>query len=93
MLRILQEACSNAIQHADAKTLTIDLRPDPLIPDKAILLSVTDDGDGIRDEFGQRKGSRTMAMRAREIGADLKVESEAGKGTRVELRLQPEGVV
>jgi len=89
MLRILQEACSNAIQHADAKTLTIDLRPDPLIPDKAILLSVTDDGNGITSEFGQRKGSRTMAMRAREIGADLKVESEAGEGTRVELRLEP----
>lgn len=90
MLRILQEACSNAIQHANARTLTIDLRPDLLIPDKAILLSVTDDGDGIQSEFGQRKGSRTMAMRARDIGGELKVESQAGEGTRVELRLEPE---
>jgi two-component system nitrate/nitrite sensor histidine kinase NarX len=54
---------------------------------------VEDDGVGFRisvfgDRTGEHIGLSIMEERARRIGAELRVESEPGEGTRVELMLE-----
>ncbi len=83
VLRILQEAFANAVQHAHAGE--IELRT-ALLPDR-LEISVRDDGEGIVD--GSRRSGRGLAnmrRRAEALGAELRVEG-ASPGTRVTLRL------
>jgi signal transduction histidine kinase len=77
---LLLEAISNALQHADASTLTLSARSDG----KSIEISVRDDGRGGCMESGG--GLQSMRERAEAIGADLAIE-DAAPGTRVCVRL------
>jgi two-component system sensor histidine kinase UhpB len=49
-------------------------------------LSITDDGRGLQNQSGGR-GLRNMRDRARMLGGNLAVTSEAGKGTAVHLSI------
>jgi signal transduction histidine kinase len=77
---LLLEAFSNALQHAQAKSLRLSAHVDA----DAIHITLRDDGCGIAD--GSACGLRTMRERAASIGARLVVEA-ATPGTRVSLRL------
>jgi len=84
LLRIAQEAMTNAIKHARAMNITVELTYDP----KKVRLSVTDDGKGFaRGEptLGEHFGLVDMRERAQMLGSHLQIDSEAGVGTRVEL--------
>lgn len=85
LFRIMQEAVTNALKHAGAKTLTITLARDG---DGAIALHIADDGAGTA-QSGAGRGLGNMARRAEAIGAGFAVMSEPGKGTRISLRLSP----
>jgi signal transduction histidine kinase len=77
---LLLEAISNALQHAQASTLTLSARS----RDATIEISVRDDGcGGFVDPVS---GLQSMRERARAIGAQFAVES-ADPGTRVRLTL------
>jgi signal transduction histidine kinase len=76
---LLLEAISNALQHAQASTLTLSARSDG----ETIEISVRDDGGGCVDDGS---GLQSMRERARAIGAQLIVE-DAEPGTRVRVRL------
>lgn len=83
LLRIGQEATSNAIRHAGANTIRVllDYRRNRLS------LRVSDDGRGF-DTSGQQSGEhwglRNMRERAERIDADFTITSRIGNGTTVE---------
>jgi two-component system NarL family sensor kinase len=82
LYRIAQEALSNALRHAGAETVTMDLVAEP----DRIALAVEDDGCGFRvGEMPEgRFGLIGMRERVRLLDGDLRVESAPGAGTRVE---------
>jgi ligand-binding sensor domain-containing protein/signal transduction histidine kinase len=83
---IAQEAISNAIQHGNAGTISINL----IFTTDAMNLVVADDGagftPGLASQLPRRGyGMRNMRHRAERLGATLEVASEVGKGTQVSL--------
>lgn len=86
LLRIAQEAISNTLAHAFASTLKIELR----IHDERLCLAIEDDGLGFSRDAEQpfgHYGLTGMRERATEIGADFKVSSAPGNGTKIEVRV------
>jgi len=88
LLRIGQEAVTNAVKHAQAKniTLTVQFRP------HRISLRITDDGRGFCAENVALSGNGhfgllDMRERAQSLGSDLLIESVAGLGTRIEVEV------
>jgi signal transduction histidine kinase len=86
LLRVLREAIINAIRHGEAERIVVELSDGP-----EVRLSVTDDGDGFDVAASVaapgRLGLRSMEARVRAIGGELTIDSEPGRGTRVEIRL------
>jgi signal transduction histidine kinase len=86
LLRIAQEAMSNAVRHAKPTVITVNLRCDS--PD--IVLEVIDNGSGISDsQAASREGFGFSNMRARaaNIGAQLNVRTASGRGTTIVVNL------
>jgi signal transduction histidine kinase len=83
LLRIAQEAVSNARKHSNARNLWVTLHVDP----PRALLRVEDDGQGF-DETGRRGfGLDIMKERADRLGATLRVTGRAPRGTSVEVEV------
>ncbi len=83
ILRVLQEALTNALKHAHPKTVEVEimLEPDP----QRFVLVVSDDGPGFDPRApGRGRGLSGMRRRAQGIGASLEVES-GRLGTHVTL--------
>jgi len=85
LLRIGQEAVTNAVRHAGASRIALELRFD----DRAVTLRVSDDGCGFeyRDDAhdaDNHYGLTSMRERAEELGGRLNIVSGAGRGTVVE---------
>jgi len=90
IFRIVQQACENAQQHADATTIKIEGE----IGERSILLRVIDDGKGFEKNQHlnltalmqeQHFGLAGMFERAKIINASLKVDSTPGNGTTITL--------
>jgi two-component system sensor histidine kinase UhpB len=83
--RILQEAVTNALRHADAQRIDIRLesRADLLC------LEVADDGRGLAEDWQRagRFGVRGMRERARALGGEVEIGNRDDGGTRVFARL------
>jgi signal transduction histidine kinase len=82
LFRIGQEAIANAIRHAKSSEIRIDIR----CQDGTVRLAVEDNGAGFTPS-GESKGFGLVGMRKRAegISATLRVQSEPGRGTRVEV--------
>ncbi|MBI5419848.1 MAG: cache domain-containing protein, partial [Deltaproteobacteria bacterium] len=81
---IAREAIHNAVKHAEAKAITVELGS----ADHGLVLRIRDDGRGIsQPPDGEGMGLRIMAFRASMIGASLRVESSEGNGTTVTLTI------
>jgi signal transduction histidine kinase len=87
LLRILQEAVTNALRHAGARNIEISVRQ----VRAQIEVRVHDDGRGFHATAGVAAGRGIGSMHARAIrlGATLSVESEVGAGTVVTVMLPP----
>src|SRR5262249_8111802 len=90
VLRVFQEAVTNALRHARATTLVVRTGEEG-DPDgrRHVFVEVADDGCGFeaaQDSRGGGRGLRNMMRRAAELGGELLVRSGAG-GTSVKLRL------
>ena len=89
LFRIAQEAISNVVQHANATTIVVVLRP---YIDGRVMLRVSDDGRGIEPSRPTLAGERTssgltgMRERALLVGGTLDLRS-SHTGTTVELVL------
>jgi signal transduction histidine kinase len=82
--RIASEALTNALRHADATTIEIDVAQ----RDGSLHIAVTDDGRGMPEEARPgATGLLAMDNRAATIGADLTAgpATPDGTGTRIEL--------
>jgi signal transduction histidine kinase len=91
--RILLEAFTNAIRHAQASCLTVSAHAAPLPLPGQLVLQVCDNGLGF-DPASERDGGQgipNMKARANAIGATLEVDSTPHQGTcvRVTLPLVP----
>ena len=83
VLRVVQEALNNALKHAQAKVLTVEVTCPPGGP---LYVAVSDDGVGVPESVVGGKGLAFMKSRARAIGATLEVKRrEDGPGTKVTL--------
>ncbi len=91
ILRIVQEALTNALKHSHARAVSVVLTVDPADDGPWLQVRVTDNGRGIAGERVGGRGLLNMRSRAGKIGAQLKLESVPGAGTRVKLtyRLEP----
>jgi signal transduction histidine kinase len=87
LLRIIQEAFTNIRKHSDARRAQVSLA----MTGTGMEVIVEDDGRGFDSREGADSGGtfglRFMGERAAEIGGSLRVESEAGRGTRVIVRV------
>jgi signal transduction histidine kinase len=86
--QVAREALSNVIQHANATQVTVGLS----YLNHATRLTVIDNGNGMAPNalssdghYGQ--GITNMQQRARLLGGDLVLESEAGQGSRLVLTI------
>jgi signal transduction histidine kinase len=81
LLRICQEALSNAFRHAGAGRIDVELAQ----IDDLIRVTVRDDGRGMAlsesADPGFGHGLMTMRERAEEIGGRLEISSQPGRGT------------
>lgn len=90
VLRVLQEALSNAIRHGGAERVSVWLIGD----DERLRLVVEDDGEGFPPEQRSAPGGiglRSMHERAQRLGGRVDVRSSPGQGTRVDLRCPRRG--
>jgi signal transduction histidine kinase len=88
--RLAQEAVTNVVRHANAKTLTVELRR----ADTSLRLKVLDDGKGFdvpaakaRAEQGASLGLLGIKERAALAGGSVRISSFPGEGTIVEILL------
>jgi len=89
VLRVAQEALHNALRHAEAATVRVELRATP--GSRGALLTVADDGRGFVPaevkRAGRHLGLVSMRERATGVGGTLRIESAPGTGTVVELEV------
>ncbi len=85
LFRILQEAISNTLRHADAKSVKITL----IKRDGFIIMRIVDDGKGFEmtETNTSSYGLDTMKERSEDLGGDFKVVSLPNRGTRIEVKI------
>jgi PAS domain S-box-containing protein len=85
LLRIAQEAISNALRHAKSTAISVTLRSDP----PNLILKVKDNGIGITTKAETREGFGFVNMRARvkKLKGTLDVRTVPGRGTNIIVRL------
>ena len=87
VFRVIREAITNVIRHADASVVKIQI----VVKDKLITASVEDNGRGFDPEAGFSKsgswGLRGIRERAVTVGGRLSIESESGEGTLVKFEI------
>ncbi|TAK71059.1 MAG: hypothetical protein EPO13_00750 [Actinomycetota bacterium] len=83
LLRIAQEAVTNARKHAQASNLWVTCRVEP----PKGFLRVADDGTGLGEPRPDSFGMEIMRERAARLGASLSVRNRVGGGTVVEVGL------
>ncbi|MBP3038661.1 sensor histidine kinase [Bacillaceae bacterium Marseille-Q3522] len=89
LFRIIQEALSNILRHADAKKINMTLAE----KNNYIYLYIADDGKGFnpQQERVASYGLKTMRERCEEIGGIFNIRSQIGKGTYIDIRIPIKG--
>ena len=85
LYRCIQESLTNAIRHAQAKHVSVDLRDVDAEP--RLALTVRDDGTGMNPDKPAGFGIRGMQERVEGLGGRYSVESETGRGTCVHISI------
>jgi signal transduction histidine kinase len=85
LLRIVREAVLNAARHSHAHAITVKLSND-----EGVQVEISDDGIGFDAAAARRDqyGLISMKERAHALGADFRIDSEPGAGTKVQLVFQ-----
>lgn len=88
LLRIAQEAVTNALRHAEATSIRLELAFDA----KLLHMTVSDDGRGFSPDvkttgINGHFGLQGMRERARAIGAGFDVKTAPGQGTTVSIEV------
>ncbi|HAU84886.1 MAG TPA: hypothetical protein DCW90_05105 [Lachnospiraceae bacterium] len=90
LLRIVQEACQNAVNHSDAKLIKVKVT----YLDEKLILIISDDGKGFDCEYVEEKvsqcehfGLSIMKERAQLMNANFMIKSSESKGTTVQIEV------
>jgi signal transduction histidine kinase len=83
ILRILQEAVTNAMRHSGASTISLSSHQDA---DGRIRISITDNGKGLPTDIKGGRGLTSMRSRAEAVGGTLDIQS-GPEGTELNLSL------
>lgn len=85
LFRILQEALSNALRHAEAKNIHVML----IKRDQLIILRIVDDGKGfnMKEVAAGSYGLETMQERSHDLSGRCKIVSLPNHGTKVEVQV------
>jgi signal transduction histidine kinase len=85
VLRIVREAVLNAARHSHARAITVKLSNE-----EGVQVEISDDGIGFDAAAARRDryGLISMKERAHALGADFRIDSEPGAGTKVHLVFQ-----
>jgi signal transduction histidine kinase len=92
LVRICQEAISNAVRHAKPTVIATSLR----WTTPNLTIQVTDNGSGITAERlsrGEGFGMANMRARIEKVGGKLDIETAPGRGTSIVVRLPIQGRV
>jgi len=81
--RIAVEAVTNAARHSGGGRCTVSIE----IGDRDVVVTVRDDGRGLRPDRKPGVGLQSMRERAVELGGECTVRSPDGGGTLVHARL------
>lgn len=89
VFRILQEAVTNALKHSQGDQISVILEQ---IPPKqnGLVITIEDNGKGMPAQPSAGYGLENMHSRAKIIGADIHIVSEAGEGCQVVLQIGPD---
>src|SRR5215218_1448325 len=93
MYLAMREAIRNAVRHSGCSRIGVKVE----VRDGELHSVVEDDGEGVDIEAAANAtpswgvGLRSMRERAEMLGGSLRVESEPGAGTKVEMRVQFDG--
>lgn len=92
LYRIVQEALTNILKHAEASEATVMLRNESSNEEKGLYIFITDDGKGFEPKknilfaTGQKHfGLSGMERRAALIGAKISISSAIGDGTQINI--------
>ncbi|HNP73580.1 MAG TPA: sensor histidine kinase, partial [Kouleothrix sp.] len=80
--RIVQEAITNVVHHANAQRCVVRLRID-----HGFSVEIQDDGRGLPATRRSGVGLTSIRERTTELGGTLRIESTAGEGTHVRVWL------
>ncbi|NID09988.1 histidine kinase [Fibrella aestuarina] len=85
LYRVVQELLNNALKHAQAHTITIQI----MANDESLLVSVDDDGQGgdFSDDSSQGNGIANIKSRIAYLGGQVMWQSTAERGTSVMISL------
>jgi PAS domain S-box-containing protein len=87
LYRVVQESLNNILKHSRAKRARLRLECDV----HEVQLSIEDDGLGFKitgpGKGGKGLGLKNIAERVRILGGKLKMESQPGKGTHIEVSI------
>lgn len=85
LLRIAQEAVSNAVRHAQPRIIRIELTAGG----DHLVMSVTDDGCGMDPELHAQHGFglTNMRERAQALGGEWRIVSHPEQGTSIQVRI------
>lgn len=95
LYRIVQEALTNVIKHAQASEIVILIRNANGDEEKGLYIFINDDGKGFdAEKFDDKKhfGIKGMKNRAELIGAELFITSEKDYGTQIKI-IKPENAL
>ena len=82
LLLICKEALNNVLKYADGSKVSIRVER----KDKLLLLQIRDNGKGFEEEELKRiNGLNNMRNRAKEIDAQIEIESSESQGTSIRL--------
>ena len=87
IFRIIQESLANVRKHSDANTVRILLSK---LDEEHLSVLIEDDGKGMDEKIettmpGEGLGMNIMRERAERIDGVLRIESDPGEGTRIQL--------
>jgi signal transduction histidine kinase len=85
--RIVQEALTNVLHHAQARSCQVTFDVTGLSGHEALAVEVRDDGVGLPPERVTGVGLQAMHERAAEVGGTCTIERVGGGGTRVSASL------
>jgi signal transduction histidine kinase len=81
--RLVQEALHNCVRHAGAHNVKVSVRQS----DRRLMLHIEDDGKGFDAQQEKGMGLVGMQERVRHLNGTFMVESEAGRGTAIQVEL------